>query len=194
MQEFFYEESSLIQNEKKAKRKYNIFKTCSIISYILMFFWFFMFFYFYDIKNFYFLAFMFSVLMPIAFFCMCGIVLGRFKNKMYVDYDYTFVTGSVRIFKVINKIKRKKVIVFETSNIIKMGKYGSDSYIQLEKMPNQKKLILTNNTTPSENKDFYYLYVNADVGKRLLIFDCTEFFMATVLRYSNKTILEKDFK
>lgn len=83
---------------------------------------------------------------------------------------------------------------FDTSHIIQMGKYGSESYEKLEKSPNVKKVILTSNVTPSEGKEFYYLYVTIDSANKLLIFDCTETFMATVLRYSNRTILEKDFK
>lgn len=194
MQEIFYEESSLTQNEKSAKTRYNVFKIFSIISYCCAAFWIFMFLNFYSLKDFSFLAFAFSVLLPVALFIASGVFLGRFKNKMFVDYDYTFVTGSVRISKVIKHTKRKNLLKFETSAIIQMGKYGSDSYLKIEKSPNVKKMILTSNVTPSEGKDFYYLYVNTDGGNKLLVFDCTEMFMATVLRYSNKTILEKDFK
>lgn len=66
-----------------------------------MAFWIMLFLYLYDLKDFHFLAFLLQVLIPVALFCFSGIVLGRMKNKMYVDYDYTFVTGSVRVSKVI---------------------------------------------------------------------------------------------
>ena len=66
-----------------------------------------MFFYFYNLENFSVLVFAISVLLPIALFLFFGIMLGRMKNSMYVDYDYTYVSGSIRISKIIRKIKRK---------------------------------------------------------------------------------------
>ena len=39
MREVFYEESAKIQDEKSATRKYNIFKTFSILSYTMFAFW-----------------------------------------------------------------------------------------------------------------------------------------------------------
>lgn len=193
MQEIFYEESAVVQNEKSATRKYNILKTLSVISYVFMVIWIIFAFNFFPLDNFNFVVFLIEVLIPVAMFCASGILLGRMKNKTYVDYDYTFVTGSVRVSKVIKQIKRKGVISFNTSQILQLGKYGSASCEKLEKTPDVKTLILTSNVSPAEGKDFYYLYVN-DVTNKLLIFECTETFMANVLRYSNKMILEKDFK
>ena len=92
------------------------------------------------------------------------------------------------------KIKRKNILKFEAGDIVQMGKYGSESYEKLEKSPGIKKMILTSNQTPSDGCDFFYLQVNTEGSNKLLIFDCSEKFMATILRYSNKTILEKDYK
>ena len=135
-----------------------------------------------------------SALLPFALFLFFGIMLGRIKNTMFVDYDYTYVSGSIRISKVIRRIKRKNILKFETSDIVQMGKYGSETYLKIEKMPGVKKMILTGNQTPSEGNDFFYLQVNTEGVNKLLVFDCSEKFMATILRYSNKTILEKDYK
>ena len=122
-----------------------------------------------------------------------GILLGRYKNKLYVDYDYTLVSGSLRISKVINKSKRRGFMNFDISNILQLGKYGSGTYEKISKSPNVKTFILTSNVSASEGKDFFYLHVSHGDGQRLLVFECTETFMATILRYSNRTILEKDY-
>ena len=61
------------------------------------------------------------------------------------------------------------------------------------KMPGIKKKPLTLNVYPS-NEDFFYMVVNTDKEKDLFILDCKEEFIATVLRYSNRGILEKDYK
>lgn len=194
MQEVFYEETALIQNEKRAKIKYRIFKVLSIISYVLAALWAIIVYYGYSLENVNFLSVFIQIILPLAMFIVSGIMLGKYKNKMYVDYDYTFVTGSIRISKVINQIKRKGVIKFDTKDIIQLGKYGSESFEKIQASPGIKKLVLTSNVEAGEGKEFFYLLVNKDNEKKLLIFECTEKFMATVLKFSNKTILEKDYK
>lgn len=194
MQEVFYEETSLLNKEKTALGKYRLLNIFSIASYVMAGIVALMFFYFYDIENFNLLVFAVSALLPFALFLFFGIMLGRIKNTMFVDYDYTYVSGSIRISKVIRRIKRKNILKFETSDIVQMGKYGSETYLKIEKMPGVKKMILTGNQTPSEGNDFFYLQVNTEGVNKLLVFDCSEKFMATILRYSNKTILEKDYK
>jgi hypothetical protein len=61
-------------------------------------------------------------------------------------------------------------------------------------MPGVSKVFLTSNVVASEGKDFYYLLVNTDLGKKLLVFECTELFMVNVLKFSNRSILEEDYK
>ena len=197
MKEFFYEESARIQNEKSASVKYYVFKTLSIIFFVLAGFYLFIFFNFTPIDE----AFTQNLLLnivfivvPFALLIVSGVVFWRFKNKFYIDYDYTFVSGSIRVAKVIKNFKRKLVFNFDTSAIEKMGKYGSEAYNQYEKSPGIKKHFLTLNYTAGEGKEFYYLVVNVDDNKNLLVLECTELFMATILKFSNKTILEKDFK
>ncbi len=194
MQEVFYEETSFLNKEKTALWKYRLLKIFSIASYVLAGLIALMFFYFYKLENFNLLVFALSVLVPFGLFLFFGIMLGRVKNSMFVDYDYTYVSGSIRISKVIRRIKRKNLLKFETSDIVQMGKYGSDTYEKIAKTPGVKKIILTSNQTPSEGNDFFYLQVNNEGTNKLLVFDCSEKFMATILRYSNKTILEKDYK
>ena len=150
MQEVFYEETSLLNKEKTALGKYRLLNIFSIASYVMAGIVALMFFYFYDIENFNLLVFAVSALLPFALFLFFGIMLGRIKNTMFVDYDYTYVSGSIRISKVIRRIKRKNILKFETSDIVQMGKYGSETYLKIEKMPGVKKMILTGNQTPSE--------------------------------------------
>ena len=194
MQEIFYEESSLLNKDKAGLAKYRLLNIFSILSYVFAGLFVVLFWNFYNLKDFNLVLFILTALLPFAMFIAFGILLGRVKNNMFVDYDYTFVTGSVRISKVIRRIKRKNVMKFETSDILQLGKYGSESYEKLEKTPGIKRMILTSNQSPSEGNDFYYLHVATEGSNKLLVFDCSEKFMATILRYSNKNILEKDYK
>ncbi len=192
MKEFFYEESAVIQDEKSAKIKYYTFKIMSILSYVIMSLWIILVIYGYEFSSNIILDIV-IVLIPFAMFLTSGILLGKFKNRFYIDYDYTLVTGSLRFSKVIKNYKRKFLISFEASQIEKLGEYGSSICDKYLSMPNVTKLILTSNTTPSEEKNFYYLVVNTDGDKKLLVLECTEKFIAYIMQFANKLILDEEF-
>lgn len=193
MQELFYEESAEIINKKSATTKYNIFKTISIVSYVLCIIWAVIILTIYPLSG-NVLVDLIGILFPFLAFLPVGIIFGKTKNRYYTEYDYTFVTGSIRISKVIKNYKRKFLLKFETSAIEKMGKYGSKTYMKYESMPGINKLILTSNYQAAEGKDFYYLTINHNGMKKLLVFECSELLMVNILKFSNKTIVEEDFK
>ncbi len=192
MKEVFYEESSKIQKEKSAKTKYTIFKIMAVVSWVLLGIWVYLVIFTIPFGEGNVLLNIIFALLPAASFIASGIILGKFKNKFYVDYDYTFVTGELRISKVIKEIKRKPVMRFSTYNIEKIGKYGSETYSSYESMQGVKRVVLTSNVTPAEGKDFYYMVVNQE-EKKLLILECTETLIVNILKFSNKSIVEKDF-
>jgi len=193
MQEIFYEESATIVNEKSATFKYNAFRFLSIISYFFIFIWLLIVFVAYPLDNFSFID-VIIILLPIVMFVFSGVFFGKVKQKSYVEYDYTFVTGSIRIAKIFKNIKRKFLLKFEARDVEKLGKYDSATYKTYENMPGINKIILTSNLSPADNKDFYYIAVNTDGEKKLLIFECTETFISNVLKFSNKTVIDDDFR
>ena len=142
MKEIFYEESSVVQNVKSANVKYNIFRTISIVSYVLMTLWILIIFFTLNLKANWILNLIFY-LIPLILFFLSGFLFGRFKNKSYMDYDYTFVTGSIRVAKVIKNIKRKFIIKFDAKDIEKIGKYDSGTYQKYLSMPGVVKMIFT---------------------------------------------------
>lgn len=199
MIEVFYEESAKTIDTKSASRKFYIFKILSIISYVLVAVWLCIIFIGFDFRvfNSSALAIVISLLihiLPLVFFIASGIFLGRFKNRFYVDYDYTFVSGSIRISKVIKNCKRKSLLVFEAKDIETLGKVGSETYEKYENTPGIKPLVLTSNDTPAEGKAFYYLIAGIDGEKKLLILECTELFMVNILKFTSRSVLEKDYK
>ena len=192
MQEVFYEESATMTNTGSAKTKYYVFKTFSIVSYVFAVLWAIIVFNFYEFKSNIFWDIV-LVAVPLVSFIVSGILLGRLKDKFYVDYDYTFVTGSIRFSKVIKNVKRKKVLVFDTANIDKIGRYGSEVFKRYASMPGIKRLVLTMNNEPQEGKDFYYLAANVGGQKYLLILECTELFISHIIRFSSRTVIEDGF-
>ena len=193
MIESFYEESAKVQNKKSAAIKYHLFNILSVISFLVSGIWAFIVIYTVEFgKGSLIVNILFSVL-PFLLFIMCGIIASRLKNRFYVDYDYVFITGELRVSKVIKEMMRVDVTKFLAKDVEKIGKYGSDTYNRYELMPDITKKIFTNNLTPEEGKDFYYIVVNSD-GKNLYIFECTEKLIVQILKYSNKKVVEEDFK
>ena len=196
MREVLYEESAVLQNQKSGNTKYYIFYTLSILMFFFFGFQIFLLLFFTripEIEKGNIVLNIISLLVPIALSLTLAIVFLNLKNRFVVDYDYIFVSGSIRVSKVIKNFKRKFVIKFETSNIEKLGLYDSETYNQYLKVPGIKKTILTLNSTPEEGKDFYYMVVNVNDTKNLLIFECKELFIVNVLQFSNKAIIEPDF-
>lgn len=193
MQELFYEESSKTREERSAKTKYYIFKVLSVISYVFFGVWLLLFIMFYPFSGSagQIILGMVFALLPAAMFLASGILLGKFKDKFYVDYDYTLISGTIRFSKVIKEIKRKHIVSFETSELEKIGKYGSELYEKYSLMPDVKTVILTSNVTPDENKDFYYMVVNKDGEKKMYVIECTETFIVNVLKFSKRTVVDE---
>ncbi len=199
MQELFYEESANVINQSSAKRKYITFKILSIIFYVLTFFWFVFIFNFVEcnvIEDGVEKSNLFEVLFSWIIFAILlftGVVFTIIKNKCYVDYDYTFITGTIRIAKVINQAKRRLVLKFDTVNIEKIGRYESLTYNKYLLISDIKKKILTQNSVAGKNKGFYYIVANVDGEKYLLVLECTALFISNVLKYSYKYVLEEEF-
>jgi len=198
MRELFYEESAKIDPEKEKSeiRKFNLYKTLSIIFFVFAGIWFLIVWYTLDTRIFtegnLFLAILF-VAMPFLMSIGGGILFSFFKKRFYIEYDYTFVSGSFRVAKVIKNYKRKPVLMFDASNIERLGKYDSETYQKYESMPGIKKMILTSNKYALEGKEFYYLVVNYEGEKKLLIIECTKTLLINLLQFTKRSILEEGF-
>lgn len=188
MREVFYEEASFINDKRSASRKYNTYRIISIFSISLSFVVFFA--VYMVVQNLIYTI--LHCLLPMAALIAAGIILGRIKNRFYVEYDYTFVTGSVRFAKVIKEIKRVRVAMFDTSSILKIGRTESLSFSQYKDMPEVKICELHANDEPSENCEFFYIYTIFEGNKTVFIIDCTEKFIAHIMQFANKGIFELD--
>ncbi len=192
MQEVFYEETAMVQSSAPAKTKYYTVKTFSVISYTIAVFWLILSIMFFPLQGNVLVNILFAAI-PFVLFLLSGILLGKMKDTLYVDYDYTFVSGSIRFSRVIKNVKRKGILKFDTTNIEKVGIYGSDTFDRYMLMPEKKKMILTSNKTPEDGKNFYYIVANVGGIKYLFVLECTETFISYVIRYSNRTVIEDGF-
>lgn len=184
--DIFYEESSLSQSSKKESRRYKIIHYVSYLfvfltaifgifaimwtpASICIFFW-----------------------LNTAFFFGMWYLLYRLKSRLNLSYDYTFVTGELRISRVINVNRRKLQTRFDCENIIQIGDMDSESYEQLASDPTAKKVYYTSNVEPSEGKFFMYILIE-DGGKKLYVLECRETLLMHIMRFAKRTSLAHDY-
>ena len=194
MKEVFYEESASLINFKSEAVKFNVLKVISILAYVLLGVWLMIMMHFPLGEGSQIIISVILILIPSILFIVTGIIFGKVKNRFCVEYDYTFVSGSIRFSKVIKNSKRKFIVKFECSDIEKIGKLASETFEKYYIMPGVSKKILTGNSSAMENKDFYYLVVNVDGDKHIYVIECTETFLINILKFTSKRILEEDFK
>lgn len=204
MQEVFYEESANLHNEKPAKTRYTIFTIVGVICIISAVFSIIMIWAAFitpmseeqlaalTVRDF-----LLSILPLIILFVLMlagAIFLFKKRHSVYLSYDYTFVSGELRVSKVIHNRKRKLLYRLSDERLIKIGRVGSESYKKLKASPDNKEDILTPNDEAAEGKEFFYIQASTNVGKKILVFECRMEMVATILRFINKNILESEFR
>lgn len=191
MQEVYYEETTTLKNYKSEKNKHTIINILSIISYVCAVFFAILIFYNFDWRYGSLVLNIVILALILAVFIAGGVLLGFLKNKFCIEYDYIFVNGTINIDKVTKGTKRKAQIEFTTSNILKIGKFCSDEYYKITSDDSIDVKIFTSNDEPIENKDFYYVLISRNNEKTICVLECTKQFIVNVVKFSNKTIVEK---
>lgn len=191
----FYEESSLNANAKKNEKKYKLvnfgagfFLAIAIVCLLVTFF---------------------SV--PIgsakpeeygvtifwgfngAFFLLGWFILAKIKKGINVSYDYTFVTGELRIIKVFNVNKRKKVDVISCDEMLQIGDVDNPSFERLRLAPNTKTILCTSNNEASPGKFFMYILVGGEQYKYLYVLECRELLLMQIMKFARRSVLESDY-
>lgn len=192
MQEVFYEESSISQSQKSGKIFYYILFTMGVISFILGGIYFILNLLSLNLEGNVLLSLLFLVI-PTALFVAFGVVCIKFKNSFCIDYDYTFVTGTIRIAKVIKQVKRKFLVSFEAKEIEMLGRFASDTYFTYAERNELKAQIFTSNKTETDGYHFNYFVVNSKGEKNIYIIECTDTFLKNVIKFAGRNVIEKDF-
>ena len=119
-------------------------------------------------------------------------LLYKIKARLNVSYDYCFVSGELRVSKVVNINKRKLITRFDCTEIIQIGDIDNSSYERLRSDPTTKEVVCTSNTEASEGKFFMYILIN-DNGKKLYLLECKEQMLVNILKFANRSVLESDY-
>lgn len=182
----FYEESSIARNAKKESTKYKIMHIISTVFLVLGIMA--VFFGFSFIPT--------NMLLGWAFICLwffiCWFILFKLKSRFNVSYDYSFVSGELRISRVININKRRLVTRIDSEDIIQLGDVDNTAFEGLRADPSTKTVLCTSNSEAGEGKFFMYILVN-DNGKKLYVLECREELLINILKFVKRTTLESDY-
>lgn len=181
----FYEESSIAQNAVSGARKYKILHILSQIFLsigIIM-----IFFAFYIPVPLLVLWFLF-----VATFFVFWFVLRRWKMNFNVSYDYCFVSGELRISKVINVNRRKLMARFTTDEMIQIGDVENPSFDRFRSDPTSKTVVCTSNVESTDGKFFMYILAECN-GKKLFVLECREELLMHILKFARRGTLESDY-
>lgn len=183
----FYEESSIAGNSTKSAKKYTVFSIISLVFLII------------GIFNIIIFILRIPIIADMLMFGSSSLMLmglwyafRRMKMNTNVSYDYCFVSGELRISKVINVNRRRLVAKFDTEDIIQIGDVDSPSFDRFSADPTAKKVFCTSNAEAAEGKFFMYILANYN-GKKLFVLECRENLLMNIMKFAKRTTLDHDY-
>ncbi len=185
--EIFYEESAIAKNAKDEESKYKRFQLASNILFAMGF-----------VATvigcgmFLTTQFIIWLLTFCIWFFVGWFIFYKLKQRHDVSYDYVFISGEIRISKVIHTSKRKLLATLQPDDILQLGDVDNPSFQNFRLDPNVKTLYCTPNSQPMEGKFFLYILASYN-GKKLFVLECREELLANMLRFVKRTILESDY-
>ncbi len=185
----FYEESAIATNSNKKQKKYKVLSVFSGIFLILAIFWGVVAFGFITptiIGDWIFWG------MILAWLLTAWYLLRMWKMRINVSYDYAFVSGELRISKVININRRKLVARIDCEEMIQFGDVDNPSFERFRNDPNVKTVLCTANDIAPEGKFFMYILAEYN-GRKLFVLECRELLLMNMLKFAKRNKLESDY-
>lgn len=196
--EVMYEESAVDQNAARSSKKYSILHVLSMIAILLAAF--------FAVCGLYMLpgesnddavhaevqAVCFLLFLQAAIFVVLWFFLTKWKSRLNVSYDYLFVSGELRISKVISDRRHKLIASISCEDIQQIGDVDCDSFGSLHRDPSTSMIVCTSNHIAAEGKFFMYILA-AHEGKKLFILECREELLTYILQFTRRGVLDRDY-
>lgn len=126
-------------------------------------------------------------------FGFTAFILYKWKSRLNVSYDYCFVSGELRISRVININKRKLITRINAEEMLQIGDADNSGFDRLYSDPNVKKIICTPNDMPADGKFFMYILLSGANGKELYVLECRELLLMNIMKFARRGTLESDY-
>ena len=127
----------------------------------------------------------------VALIFVLSLIITWLSTKYFYNYyDYTYVSGSVRIVKIVNNKYRRLVTDFDAKNIISFGKVFGSTYNKYADDKSVKKYYASPDAI-TENDICIYYYENGE--KALLFMPKDDRFLYVLSRYTGNRKIDEDF-
>ena len=114
------------------------------------------------------------------------------KKRVNINFDYTFVSGELRISKVFNINRRRLMVRIDCEDMIQIGDIDNPSYERFKSDPMTKEVICTPNTEATNGKFFMYVLTNIN-GKTMYVLECRENLLMNIMKFAKRSVLESDY-
>ena len=185
----FYEESAIAHNSDKKTKRYNIITAISWVFLALAIFWIVVGFYTIRVNE---PGDWISWALITIWLFLSWFLMRQWKMRINVSYDYVFVSGELRIAKVINVNKRKLVARFDCEDMIQFGDVDNPSFDRFRNEPTTKTVLCTSNDEPAKGKFFMYILAEYN-GRKLFVLECREELLMHILKFARRNKLESDY-
>ena len=128
-----------------------------------------------------------------AFIALFALFANFVKSRINISYDYAFVSGELRISRVVNINKRKFLCDINPEEILQIGDVEGSDFERLSSDPQTKTIICTPNGNPAEDKFFMYILVKAGSQKQMFVLECREELLNNILKFAKRTVLENGY-
>lgn len=183
MREEFYENSAGPQNERTQKLFYKFYQVMFVLAVVVL------------VISLYFYLLLgdLGFLIFVGFGLIFGTICFFIKRRLMNYYDYTFVSGEIRIVKVVSGKSRKLKLKFDSKDVYQVGKVFSDAYEKLVATPGIKLNVLTPNGLNAK-KQLYYIGAKINGENQITVLECEEKFLSYIVMNRGNSIIEKDYK
>lgn len=185
MREDLYESTAAPQNLKMQKWLYGLYNVlfiiCCVVAFLIVFLIFSV-----DMKA------IPSLLFLLGLVAISAAIFYFIRRKLLLYFDYTYISGELRIIRVINGKTRRKFLIVQCKDIYRLGKVGSATFEKLRATPGIKLKKATPNGLDAQNQ-LYYLAAKCAGENVLIILECEEELLSYIVSYSGRSIIEEDY-
>ena len=111
-----------------------------------------------------------GLLISIVLFGGMAVYLFLFRDRLRMEYEYTFTNGALDFAQVFNNKKRKNLGSLNCKTVDAFGKVSGSSFQRFVSMPGVKQTRWFLN----RDAELYYFYFQKDNNKRLIVLEPSE--------------------
>ena len=103
-----------------------------------------------------------------------------------IEYEYSYFGGEIKIAKITNKSRRKRLMAFTMEEVIQIAPHGDRSVMRYE---GDRMVVVKDYTSHNKNVDFYEMIVSKEGKTYLIMFEPDDAFLKEICtRYAMKVI------